>query len=424
MFINNRILVFFIFIISIIIVSCKKTTIIQQIIIESKEDSVAPSAKRINVDKLGAKGDGLTDDSPFIIKAIDSVGDGGVIVFSGGKTYLVAHTLYFKKNQTFTGYGATIKRADETISTLAASLSPISQELTLDSIPSDWQVGDLVHLFSGQTISETTNSRKIKKIVENTITLEEAFGNLAKGPTPTNYPVKSKIRRVYSLFEGPQFPEALPATFLGFSLDGNKANNSANYYWALNASIGVFGYGSVIRDCVFVDIPNENIVTSGSNIINCYAHNLNGSFAHLSSATHLGADIQGTTISSNYVDGICLAGLSANGHNEGAISLSWYPGKLIVTNNQFYNGSESTIEFANADSNSNTMIVTNNIFKSFKNIVTTIPNTFNGQKIDERLISNNLFIDCGVNNFSPFSTYSDKINFTNNYAFGNTVIIY
>jgi hypothetical protein len=66
----------------------------------------------VDVREFGAIGDGITDDTQAIQKAIDTVSSqgGGVIVFSPGK-YLVS-SVKLKDNITYSGYGATIKRPD------------------------------------------------------------------------------------------------------------------------------------------------------------------------------------------------------------------------------------------------------------------------------------------------------------------------
>ncbi len=61
---------------------------------------------------FGAKGDGLTDDTPAIQNAIDSLSEngGGVLLFPPG-AYLVS-SVNLKENITYEGYGATIIRPD------------------------------------------------------------------------------------------------------------------------------------------------------------------------------------------------------------------------------------------------------------------------------------------------------------------------
>jgi Pectate lyase superfamily protein len=70
------------------------------------------SKPTVNVRDFGATGDGVTDDTQAIQKAIDTVYSqgGGEIVFPTGK-YLVT-SVKLKDNITYSGYGATIKRPD------------------------------------------------------------------------------------------------------------------------------------------------------------------------------------------------------------------------------------------------------------------------------------------------------------------------
>jgi len=68
-----------------------------------------PTAQELNVDMLGAAGDGITDDSTAINAAIQQLSDGQKLVFSPGKTYLLRKTLTVRKpGVKLYGYNATL----------------------------------------------------------------------------------------------------------------------------------------------------------------------------------------------------------------------------------------------------------------------------------------------------------------------------
>lgn len=72
----------------------------------------------ISVDAFGAQGDGTGNQAPAINSAIESSPVGSVIEFTAGSTYQVSDTIHLLPNRIYSGYGATIKLADNAATTL------------------------------------------------------------------------------------------------------------------------------------------------------------------------------------------------------------------------------------------------------------------------------------------------------------------
>lgn len=376
-----------------------------------------------NVQDYSAKADGITDDSEAIQNAINAAGVGGTIYFPEG-TYLIKNQLDLLFNQTLLGYGATIKRADESKTTLSVEADAFSTDLTLASVPADWTVGDEIHLFIGQSVDETTAPKKIAAINGNTITLETRINRLINSDTDNVYPVDTGCRKVFSMIESQQSPVPAVTKILGLTFDGNRDNNSANYYWFLNTAVHVYGYGTVVQDCKFIDMPNENIVTQGAKIVNCFASGLNGSFVHLSSPpADMGEGFMGTVIASNVVKGSNGIDPLVTGHSRAVVENSWNAGKTIIIGNRFEgSGMGYAYDFTRGTAGTTDdeeVIVSGNVFKNYSKISNDV-GVNQTWEINRRMIVDNMFIDCGTVNYSNLHTKG--VLWANNKLFGNTVI--
>ncbi|MBC3889982.1 hypothetical protein GH810_16910 [Acetobacterium paludosum] len=93
-----------------------------EIVIEKKSavvvtvpPTVTESGQQINVKDYGAKGDGVTDDTTAIQKAIDYAGTNNVTVLipESEKSYLLTNQLSLKNNTHISGYGATLFMAPQ-----------------------------------------------------------------------------------------------------------------------------------------------------------------------------------------------------------------------------------------------------------------------------------------------------------------------
>jgi hypothetical protein len=378
---------------------------------------------RVNVKDFGALGFGIIDESLQIQNAIDAAGIGGIIDFNKGN-YLIKNQLNLKDNQTIYGNSATLKRGNESKSTLLNDANSFSTSLSINAIPNDWKLGDEVHLYNGNGRLNTTTKRKITAINGNLITLDFRIGSFIEGPE-RDYNAGFNIRKVYNLIETRQYPTPGVAKILELNIDGNKANNTANYFWYFNTSINIFGFGSIIENCTFINIPNENIVGQGVKIVNNYARALNGSFFHLSSpAAVLGETFMGSSVIGNHAFETNILDPTLTGHSLAVIEQSWNAGKLIVSGNYFEGSGlaycyDFTAQASEPYGDNERVIVTGNYFKNYSKISNDIGINQTWQ-MNKQSITSNVFDDCGTVNYGFLNT--KDILFFGNKITGNTII--
>jgi hypothetical protein len=207
---------------------------------------------------------------------------------------------------------------------------------------------------------------------------------------------------------------SVPFRVENLNFDGNSENNDLNHYWNVNSTIFTRGTGAKIEDCRFSDIPNENIVGQGIYITNCQAFRLNGSFVHLSGIdTILRWPQKHSYISGNFIDKVCLVPNTLTGHSEGAFTTSYSGGYASIIGNRVYNCGEAAIGLIEyhtdtADGGKSDLIIMANLFKNCRLTVYNILKVpENGHASSNILISNNIFSNCGVNDWSHL-TYLDE----------------
>lgn len=369
------------------------------------------------------------DESIWLQELIDNSREGSTFIFESDKVYELNNSLIPKLNQTFVGNGATLKRANESKTTLSVDLLSSSNVLSVASIPNDWKIGDKIHVYTGNAFDQTSLYNEITGISDNKVTLSSAIGGYTPATeTEITYSIGSGVRKVFDLFSGVQYPVAIPYKIKDFIFDGNYLNNTANYYWFFNACIGNYGYGGEVTGCFFKDIPNENIVCSGILVSDNFAQDINGSFVHFSSPPiTLGENIQGTIVRDNRAFRTNKTNPALTDHSFSVLENSWNPGKIIVTGNYFegVNNGSFCNNFIFPDFGTtlltNEVSITGNIFKNYTKICQPLTHELlDPYNQKSRLITNNIFIDCGTNDFNLLKTTS--IRFHNNLYEGNTTV--
>ena len=367
-------------------------------------------------------------ESIWLQSLIDSSPENSTFIFKRNTTYELNNSLVPKTGDKFIGNGAIIKRANESKTTLSASLLSTNSSFTVTSVPADWKINDYIHIFIGTSYNQSSQIVRIQNISGTTITLAtQILGYVGSESTTITYPNGSGVRKVFNIFDGVQYPEAKPFVVDGVEFDGNKANNASNYYWALNGMINVFGYGGQVSNCIFKNVPNENITTSGTKIINNYAENLNGSFVHFSSPPiSLGENIQGTIVANNLALNTNLINPSSTNHSISPLEISWNPGKTIISNNYFYGTKNGSVAYnfhlqndLDDVTDRDELIISGNIFKNFSGISEFVSSDMT--KVKSRLITGNIFVDCGFNNFN--NILGSSIKFFNNQYSGDTSVL-
>lgn len=376
------------------------------------------------------------DYSDYINNYLNEKPGGHIFLLAEGE-WICKNTITPKKNQTITGsHKSVIKRAAETVGKLATAITDVTtNKITLDQVPSDWKVGDNIHICSGDTAQHTSNIKKITAINGNQITLQYAVQNRRNGNT--SYAVGETVRKVFPLIANEQYPNPTPYVLNGITIDGNRANNTANYWWYFNAHICNYGRGGVIKNCRIINVPNEAIICAGTLVDNNYAENLNGSFVHYSSAPKeyltTGTESQtGTKITNNFVYKSNAVDVFKTEHSFCVLENSWNPGNAYVYGNYFEGATGNNAKCFVVDLESphdwdengggykDNIHIFNNTFKNYSLIATFVNYTDNRrEKVVARQINNNVFWDCGRNNFNLLN--SDRVKFFDNIAEGTTI---
>lgn len=370
-------------------------------------------SKGVNVDWWGARTD------VGINAAISAVGINGVLNFTPQKIYLLSNQLNPLSGQIWNGNGATLKRANDSIVTLTASVLATDSSFTVNSIPSSWQISGLYQFFSDST--NTNQNITTSSSVSITGTTVKLGGTIGKAwSSGTTY-----VRRVFSMIKSPQNVQ-----FYRFNFDGNKANTSRNISWTANSTMLAYGYGNVVVDhCTFINIPNENIVGQGLIVTYNKADSLNGSFVHLTAEADRLPVYSPTLISGNITHNTSQVN---TGHSEGAITNSFTPGFVTITDNRFYNNGTYSGVFGYIQSDSDAadgayrdVVIANNYAEGFSKIfyyISILPSLNRNGHI---FINGNTFNNCGINDWMPYKDsidkYTDSILIGNNMLVGGTV---
>lgn len=304
-----------------------------------EESSSSSTGVGVNVDSYGALGDGSTDDSVAIQAAIVAAGDGGMVVFSPDKTYIYGRSLYFYPNQTFSGYGATLKRGDL-----------VSSQLTGPKVGNVYPVTDGSLFAVGMEVAAWgdddtfTNLYRVTAVAGNNVTLNGSDNAAASGGTPTtnDYLVICPVAFSGSLSGalGPVDGTPDNVKILGLKFDGNLANNGsaqAPLRWELMREISQLGDNCLVQNCTFENIPCEGIVAIGaySKVTNCHFENVNGNGMHFSGGDH--AECSSCTFTNTNIierGGTIPYGQYVNGvgHQEAACTMSSANSHCIISN--------------------------------------------------------------------------------------------
>lgn len=381
----------------------------------------------VNVDDEGAVGNGSTDDTAAIRLAITAAGTGGTVHFTYGKTYLISGTLTFLSKQRIYGYGATLKRGNKVSTTLTANALEDATSLSVTDA-SVFAVGhtiiilDATGTYDGTGVDENSSNSNIPQTITaidgNTITVNNGIGLPSNLSAQGYFPSGSVVVRVWNMLDISGGATSVNKGFsiYGLTFDGNKANNDLTYAWPFNKTVNALSWGSIVKDCTFHDIPNENLFPSQDCLIEGNtAYNLNGSFCHIS--TTLDSQPLGigkNRIVNNNVYNSCIISEDINGHNEGVITESAGVVKTIIEGNVFNtSGGFAYGPFANGP-----LVLSNNICIGLKGVMYGTGNAGNG---GEAIITGNVFQDCESFLIMEPTTgdiqdglYLSRINFSNN----------
>ncbi len=367
----------------------------------------------------------IGNDAVAIQTAIDKVGENGVVVLAPGKTYTQKSSLVLSYNGIkIIGNNATLKRGNQETTTLSEPCDSMSTQIHVQTVPRNWKTHDQIQIYSDSTYltSNEVISCKISSISGNTIKLVGVVGKNA-GLRRSSWDVGAVVRKVYNQIV---VLENNSCTIEDLIIDGNRSNNSGNYYWGVNSAISNYAALKINR-CKFIEIPNETLIGVGFTITNSYAKNLNGSFIHESSDNLITDKSRYfSQISNNLTDSTnLLSSKDVTGHSEGLITFSATAGRQNIHNNYFFNGNNSVLgcisSLNDPGDGTRDFIFTDNFVSGFKSIVYVFYQTNLPNKAGNFTISNNVFRDCGENDFAYVNFHSfDQINITGNHLWGKT----
>jgi hypothetical protein len=378
-------------------------------------------------------------DSVVINKALRKIEldalPGSRLQFECGRTYTYdsTHSLGYINDLEIDLNGALLKRADAAAvsTTLAAVLDTTGvsgRTMVLTSIPDNWQVEDLVAAVVGTGNDGASNPRRITAInrATNTVTLQYQLDGYTGAST---FPAGTVIAKSFNCFCGR--PSATDSSTLltqgankririyGGTIDGNAANQ-ISYSWRLNSEIMVHSEGGAIYDVKFQNTAAECIVGHGLTISGNTFLDLGGSALHTSVNDFLVDVATPTIFTGNVVRRTNLKGQIASGHAEGAITFSWGPGHLIITDNLFDGGNESLLGNFGVSTGANPsrlLIVSGNICKGYPGIFAAVQAATYGVTI-----TGNAFHDCGDNTTLTNTLYNRLNRIGGNSISGNTIL--
>ena len=326
--------------------------------------------------------------------------------------YTQDNALVLKDRNVLNMNGATLKRGAQQTTATTASCNETSNTIQVSSVPAGWKSGDYLQLYSNNTFLNSSYKYEviILSIAGNTITLSQPIGRPANGLTKT-WAIGTTVRKVFSQITGSRsedlFTSAVNYKLFNGVIDGNKTQNTGSYYWGVNMAVMSNGR-STLENIKFKDIPNECIFGSGFNVFNCVAEELNGSFYHQSADITVGQSILGgeihgnTTINTNLIDSETVTG-----HSEGVITFSFTSGRSAIFGNRFIGGNESVLGIISyaldaKDGSNQDLIFEKNTAYNFQSVIKDFIYASNFSKnVDNVLIRNNSFVNCGINDFSP-----------------------
>lgn len=271
-------------------------------------------------------------DNTALDQAKALAGDYGVID-GGGYTYTMNDGFVLGKGQKL--INAKVFRAAEVATTINSNYTIGDGFFTVASVPAGWAVGNTIQIYSSDAGASTGPARQITNISNDTVYINATYAN--------DYSTGAGVRKIYNLFTYPGYYDttdqgALVPVYAEMErvfIDGNKENNAGNLSWQFNSTLS--GGFVKLRNCSFVDIPNENIIGDGFYIEDCEANNLNGSFVHWSASksfydlTNFSNIVRGNRVSNTNLEA------AKNEHGDAAIEHSFSALNMIISGNYFYN---------------------------------------------------------------------------------------
>jgi hypothetical protein len=371
------------------------------------------AGEAVSVDWFGAMGDGVTDDSTAINRALQAAGEGAVIEFTPGKTYLINRMLSYEAGQTLSGYGATIKRGKQikTTTSTAIEIGRGSRFLTVAST-TGFEVGMTITVVDAA--GPELGNHTILSIDGNVI---ELGGNWRKASTSGASVVTSfhMISRSYL----PTEERVEGVVIEGLTLDGNGRNNTTANSWRLHDSIRFNSTNGIVREVTIVDSQSEGITANADNVLieNVVIDGAQGNGIHLSGG--IGIRIRNNTIRNTNLGGPSV------GHVGGAIAFSLNCPDAIITGNLLENALAGIGDFNSEGANGS--LISGNTIRNTVYAFEAINVSASGKNADLTFRDNQIFdsgpVVFGDRSDVKFETGPENIRFLNNQFFNSSAII-
>ena len=307
--------------------------------------------ERVRVEDFGAVGDGKTDDTDAINRALTESPPDATIGFKAGRTYVICTTLTPQNGQRLVGYGATIRRCAQPVGLLSAPATAGQRALVLQD-SSMFHVGMYVtpvrRLQNGKKSGED-NQHRIIAITGSTLHLNRDLRG--------EYDAGAEVVTAFRMID-----MAARSIIAGLRLDGNRSRHDAFFSWARHQGVET-GADTIIRDAELVRMPNDAVLLRRRNVtlFNNYLHDLGGSAIHASVIT--GADIIDNVIESTNHEAFL------SGHSEGAVTFSQQVHDLRFRRNQLERSSTAFFGELNCTANDQISITNNRAFEAASGFV-------------------------------------------------------
>lgn len=273
---------------------------------------------------------GIVNDRDRLNSCVQTAGGGATIQLEKNYTYIIDIEIVVPyKNMRFDMNGATLKRFVTPITTLTATEGIGSTMLDVVST-TGFRVGHRVFITDvsapngGVAYNEncgSASSHIVTSVVGNTIGISPALlVGMSSGDSV--FVISSMLSNAAT------FANLGTLVIENGKFDGNKKWNQHTYDWTVNVTHALGSKASdniVFNNCIFEDIPTENIFGCSASFNGCTFNNLMGSIYHQSRANLIAFDTitkQRVVFLNCDADSICMGNNALQSHSEAAFTFS------------------------------------------------------------------------------------------------------
>lgn len=308
----------------------------------------------VRVKVFGAVGDGVTEDTLAVRAAITYAGVDGSLIFRPGDVYMVSQVTPLE-GQTWFGYGSTIKRTNIVTTTLTANKPAGTLGTILITSTVGFYIGMEISLASNTIPKDAVGSASELRTWPITAIDPGVSVTVQGGVSTKSYVTGDHILSAGDLIQGSTAVDRVK--ILGFTLDGNAANNTMIQRWEIGSNIRYSWNQSLVKDNILINAVADGLLVGGqgNQIIGNHILSPAGNGIHLSASND-------TLIEGNYIDDVNNGGLNI-GHTDGGVIASNSVYNTKVINNTITNCNGYTAIGSFLDSQNSELIITGNYIK-------------------------------------------------------------